>query len=87
MADWLENNTGVVIEASGSEEMILISTVSDSREDLDHLLQALVRLDESLESVGTVLIDFGVTQNRPYCHSANYFTSILKISCFMIDPK
>ncbi len=51
-AEWLENNTGVVIEAFGPEEMILISTVSDSGEDLDHLLQALIRLDK--ESVGTV---------------------------------
>ena len=58
-AEWLESNTGVVIEAFGSGEMILISTVSDTKEDLENLLQALIRVDKEsvVASVGTVLFD------------------------------
>ena len=48
MAEWLERETGVVVELAGSSELILISTVCDGDEDLDNLADALGKLDEKL---------------------------------------
>ena len=48
-AEWLERETGVVVELAGSREMILISTIMDEEDDLEHLYEALIRADAWLK--------------------------------------
>ncbi len=45
LGEWLQRETGVVPELSGSRELILISTVMDTEEDLQHLYEALLMAD------------------------------------------
>lgn len=46
MAAWLEEKAGIVVELAGSREIILISTVCDEEEDLQHLKEGLLQLDQ-----------------------------------------
>ena len=48
MAEWLEQEEGIVVELAGSREIILISTVMDEEADLQRLKEALTRLDEEI---------------------------------------
>ncbi|MBR3537457.1 MAG: hypothetical protein IKN79_00095 [Eubacterium sp.] len=49
-AAWLEEHWGIVAELAGSRELILISTVADTEEDLNRLYHALTELDRLCRS-------------------------------------
>ena len=49
LAEWLERERGIVAELAGGDELILLSSVCDDREDLDKLKEALFALDTEIK--------------------------------------
>ena len=49
MAAWLEQETGVVVELAETDALILIGTACDTEEELEHLKEALLRLEDEIK--------------------------------------
>ena len=49
-SELLEEKTGVVVEMAGNDYLVFISTVMDSDEDFDRLIESLRILDESVDN-------------------------------------